>query len=472
MAKIRKANRNKIENYFPIFLLIATLFMGIGYASINNITLDISGNVMVKAQEGVYITDVEIVDNLTSNASNQNSITSGTFLSDTIMLSSNSNQINTTQITYKIYVYNSTDYDVSFYDAIYDTEADSLFYTNPNIVFFIGGYEDGIEFGDVVKSKAEPTFFYVTFKYKNNILPDSNTLKFNINFVFDGKRYYITYLGDVATNSNYPIYVSEGENFEIEVDSELVSTKIHTIDNNQNEIEYSVNYNSLSNTNTILINKENITNDLIIEVNEYNRADYLLGDGRAYIDTEFKINSKSTVEIDFEVLNHYGVVMSLFGSRTDFKTKSIVMFMEVNDDYGKFYTDYSNARLDYDSNGEEYVYHRFDKGRYKLKRTAEKVYVNDELIISNTLKNFECDYSMYVFAINNSGSDQDRTNFNGRVYEFKIYGDGINLDMDLVPAYNEETNKVGMIDLVHHKFYENHQDLNKYPDSHFTYGFE
>lgn len=43
-----------------LLMFLATLFMGIGYASINSITLDIKGTAIVKEQDGVFITDVKM----------------------------------------------------------------------------------------------------------------------------------------------------------------------------------------------------------------------------------------------------------------------------------------------------------------------------------------------------------------------------------------------------------------------------
>ena len=46
------------KKIFSIVLIIATLFMGVGYASINSVSLNVSGEMIAQAQEGIFIADV------------------------------------------------------------------------------------------------------------------------------------------------------------------------------------------------------------------------------------------------------------------------------------------------------------------------------------------------------------------------------------------------------------------------------
>ena len=43
--------------FFPVFILIATLFMSVGYAAVNSVILSIGGTAVAETQTGVYITD-------------------------------------------------------------------------------------------------------------------------------------------------------------------------------------------------------------------------------------------------------------------------------------------------------------------------------------------------------------------------------------------------------------------------------
>ena len=55
MIKVRTKN-----TLLLLALVIATIFMGIGYSAINSITGDITGKATANNQDGVFITDVEL----------------------------------------------------------------------------------------------------------------------------------------------------------------------------------------------------------------------------------------------------------------------------------------------------------------------------------------------------------------------------------------------------------------------------
>ena len=52
----------KIIEIYSVLILIATIFMSIGYAKISDIKVSITGDAKTKAQTGVFITDVTTTD--------------------------------------------------------------------------------------------------------------------------------------------------------------------------------------------------------------------------------------------------------------------------------------------------------------------------------------------------------------------------------------------------------------------------
>ena len=69
-------------------LVIAILFMTVGYASIDSITGEITGNAIAKLQDGVFITDVEYVsDNEAKVNSSKIEKLVGTMMKSTVELS-------------------------------------------------------------------------------------------------------------------------------------------------------------------------------------------------------------------------------------------------------------------------------------------------------------------------------------------------------------------------------------------------
>lgn len=49
------SQKNFLNHFFCLLVVAATIFMSVGYASINSITSTIEGDVLAKVQEGVFI---------------------------------------------------------------------------------------------------------------------------------------------------------------------------------------------------------------------------------------------------------------------------------------------------------------------------------------------------------------------------------------------------------------------------------
>ena len=170
--KKRKIFQNKL---FPVLIFFVTLFMGIGYATVNSISMDIIGSAEAKDQGGVYITDVTYYENV--NASIRSSKINNfyqTMLDSTISLAFTSTN---SSITYAITIYNSTKDDYYFKDTLYSDE----FYDNKDITFEL----IGLNKGDLLESGVKKTF-YIKFKYVDNLTTVSNNvLNSYLNFEFN-----------------------------------------------------------------------------------------------------------------------------------------------------------------------------------------------------------------------------------------------------------------------------------------------
>ena len=144
---------------FPILILVATIFMGVGYASINSIILNINGEVVAKAQDGIYITEIEYVSDVNANLIESKILSAyQTLLNSNIILSDVDPN---SSITYKIAIYNSSDKNYIFDGVSYDKE----FYSNNNITYSSTGLDIGYE----LYSK-NTVVFDITFKYIDDIL--------------------------------------------------------------------------------------------------------------------------------------------------------------------------------------------------------------------------------------------------------------------------------------------------------------
>lgn len=192
--------KKKKRNIYPIIILIATLFMGIGYASVNSVLFDIKGTVQANLQDGVYITDVAYNNSVTADYENSKIIYAHqTMLNSNIILSDTDKN---SSITYEITIYNSNNINFMFEGVNFLSTNET--YSNEDITFSL----DGLSNNDILKSKESITFT-ITFYYKNKVLSDNNVLTSLLNFSF--KKYYTITYENFSSTGSYPTYVIEGE---------------------------------------------------------------------------------------------------------------------------------------------------------------------------------------------------------------------------------------------------------------------
>ena len=170
--------------------------MGIGYASINSITGEIEGTVIANVQNDVFITNVEYVSDVDANINTSKiEYYIGTMMQSTVELSDTNVA---SEIKYKVTVYNNSLNNYPFLDVLYDTES-TEFYDNENIIFEID--PSGFKVGDTINAK-ETKEIYITFKYKNGIIPENTVLNSYINFrIAEPNRLVVA--GNVASTGNY-----------------------------------------------------------------------------------------------------------------------------------------------------------------------------------------------------------------------------------------------------------------------------
>ena len=170
--------------------------MGIGYASINSITGEIEGTVIADVQNDVFITNIEYVSDVDANINTSKiEYYIGTMMQSTVELSDTNVA---SEIKYKVTVYNNSLNNYPFLDVLYDTES-TEFYDNENIIFEID--PSGFKVGDTINAK-ETKEIYITFKYKNGIIPENTVLNSYINFrIAEPNRLVVA--GDVASTGNY-----------------------------------------------------------------------------------------------------------------------------------------------------------------------------------------------------------------------------------------------------------------------------
>ena len=120
--------KNNLIYIIFLLLMLTTISLGVGYAQISGIGLDLSGQAVLDRQTGVVISNIEF---LSGNGINPSESSINTYykalLDSTIVLGNDSSS----NITYQVTITNLTNEDYYFVNALYDSE----FYDNNNITF-------------------------------------------------------------------------------------------------------------------------------------------------------------------------------------------------------------------------------------------------------------------------------------------------------------------------------------------------
>ena len=199
--------KNKFYVIFSILFCIATLFMGVGYASINSISLNVFGEMTAQVQDGVFITDVKCINDDSYSELEKLTINSykSTIIDSVVSLD---NVDNSSSLKLEVTVYNSNSEDYVFVGTFFEDE----FYDNKNIIFEL----EGVQIDDIV-SKGEYLTFYVNFSYRQDGSSDIslNVLNSMIDYRFEPYSVKETLSG---IEFNYllknSVYAPEGDVYE------------------------------------------------------------------------------------------------------------------------------------------------------------------------------------------------------------------------------------------------------------------
>lgn len=187
----------------------------------------------------------------------------------------------------------------------------------------------------------------------------------------------------------------------------------------------------------------NIGSGTLTAGREIHYVDYLEADGTQYIDTGYKANSNTKIDIDFTLNSHENSV--LFGCRTTAEYDSFFVWSEVSA--------LNCCRFDYTyrvANNRNGALVQLDT-KSNIVKDKEKNYLNGIQYQSNSVQTFQTAHNAYLFAGNNGGT----ANYfhKGKIFSAKIYDDD-NLIRNYLPAIDE--NGIGfMLDKVSHTIYDN-----------------
>ena len=252
IKKKKNIVKNRINNnYLLLLIFIATIFMSVGYASINSIILNVTGT-------GNYSADKTLHISAATSAHSDSTINSfsGTMLNSTVDLTNNNTE------TFTITIFNNTNTNYMFKEVLRDTEA-SLFYDNQNITFSLSG----LNVHDTLIAGQSVTFT-VTFSYVNGFTPSTasdKVLNSYINFKF-GIAHTVTYNNIDTLNKNYDTVVFDNDNLvvtfygDVPYDVKVTSGTTVLVENT----DYTYVVDSINSSNKILT-VNGVTDDITID---------------------------------------------------------------------------------------------------------------------------------------------------------------------------------------------------------------
>ena len=170
----------------------------------------------------------------------------------------------------------------------------------------------------------------------------------------------------------------------------------------------------------------------------YTELEYIESSGTQYIDTGFKPNQDTRVEIAC-VFNAQATASWLFGARAGTYVNTF-----------NFLTNSGDYRSDY-GNGVGGTPFSLQSGEFHLDKNGPATYINSVLKDQGAQQEFTSSYNLYLFANNNSGNVQGRCA--ARIFSAMIY-DGENPVRDFIPC-KSPSGEIGFYDIVTAEFYGN-----------------
>lgn len=198
---------------------------------------------------------------------------------------------------------------------------------------------------------------------------------------------------------------------------------------------------------------------------KYTPVKYLESTGTQYIDTNYKPNSNTKIELEYMPAANYSTFMNIYGTQDSSSSErfySLVSgtpyYLQVNfsnNSNPSVWGFNKNGTLNTNGNG------TFSNILQRVKLSVDKSSVKIESPeYSNTYNmtsystwgnRVNCNYNLVLFARNTGGVVSN--NFNGKIYYFKIYDNG-NLVRYYIPVIDKD-GVACLYDKVEDKFYYN-----------------
>ena len=172
----------------------------------------------------------------------------------------------------------------------------------------------------------------------------------------------------------------------------------------------------------------------------YMELTYIESTGTQYVDTGFKPNQNTEIQLDVAFLGSVGSnIAGVRNSNSDATNRFGIITFSSASKIGAFFRDSAIQAISFDAN----------RHSYKLKKSGLEL--DGTSYGSANGGSFSCTYNIALFGWNNGSDGIAATS--SRVYACKIYDNGT-LVRDFVPCINA-SGEIGLYDSVGKKFYGN-----------------
>lgn len=181
----------------------------------------------------------------------------------------------------------------------------------------------------------------------------------------------------------------------------------------------------------------------------YTPVEYIESFGTQYIDTEFKPNQNTNMQIDFQYLGQNSQVSSatsicIAGARQVVASNKLVFWVEKAT---------NKVALNYGTYDSGFIANTDCSQRTVLKNQGCSLLYNGTTVASSTSSNFASTYNILLFGETSTDGLVDLRGIEMKLYSFKIW-DNDALVRDFIPVINQD-NVACLYELIEGKFYFN-----------------
>ena len=303
----------------------------------------------------------------------------------------------------------------------------SLFGTNPYFVITSGSGKYRFRYNNTIIDSTLSAITLARLKLDKNKVYINDTLLGTFNEAEFQSNYNALLFGR-NTSSGKPEEVNAGRIYYCKIwdDGNLIRDFIPVLDENDTPCLYE------KVEKKYYYNKG--TGDFLYKIKnqgKFQKLDYIESTGTQYIDTKYKPNQKTSVEIYGNQISSSG---SLFGTNP---------YFVITSGSGNYRFRYNNTIIDSTLSAITLA---------RLKLDKNKIYINDTLLGKFNEAEFQTTYNALLFGRNNASGKPEEVSA-GRIYYCKIWDDG-NLIRYFIPVLDENSIPC-LYDKIEKKYYYN-----------------